>query len=171
MNMNWVNETSNWIKGIASNNDLLIVCMGTELRCDDIVGLQVCKILKETCGDVVNVVECPGGLELCTHKIIEYEPKYILIVDGVLANLKPGEAHFTCNVESLENFTPVTTHHIPLNINVKYIKTMVPSIKSVCLLGIQVECLDLGAEPSTKVMESAKVIALTLCNILRRYYS
>lgn len=165
--MNWVNELTSWIKGIASNGYLLIVCMGTELRCDDIVGLQVCRILKEICDGVVNVVECPGGLELCTHEIVKHKPKYILIIDGVLANLKPGEAYFTCNIESLENFTPITTHHIPLNINIKYIKTIVPSIESVCLLGIQVECLDLGVEPSIKVMKSAKTIALTLCDILR----
>jgi len=170
--MSWVSELSSWIKGAVNNSgDLLIVCMGTELRCDDVVGLQVCRILEKTCSNVVNVVECPGGLELCTHKIIEYKPRYVLIIDGVLANLKPGEAYFTCNVESLENFTPVTTHYIPLNINVKYIKTMVPSIKSICLLGIQVECLDLGTKPSAKVMESARIIALTLCDILRRGYS
>jgi len=170
MRINWINELYSWIKGIASNDYLLIVCMGTELRCDDIVGLQVCRILKEICDDVVRVVECPDGLELCIHEITKYEPKYILIIDGVLAGLKPGEAYFTCNIESLENFTPITTHHIPLNINIKYIKIIVPSIKSVCLLGIQVECLDLGIKPSVKVMESAKTIALTLCDILRRYH-
>lgn len=163
--MEELDKLINWIKSVRDGK-LVIACIGTELRCDDIVGLAVCLALNKYCSDKVVAIDCPGGLELCTHRIIEEKPTYLLLVDGVLAGLEPGETVFTCDIETIEDFTPVTTHHIPLSISAKYIKTVTPSIKSICLLGIQVERLDLGEKPSSKVLETAKKIAETLCSLL-----
>ncbi len=155
----WVNE---------NKSKLVIACIGTELRCDDIAGLLVCKYIKQYCNNLVKTIECPGGLELCSHKLLEYKAENLLVVDGVLAGLKPGQVYFTCNVEDLEaDIKPVTTHSLPLNTVIKYIKTVHKEIKNICLLGIQVGCLDLGAKPLKEVVESARAVALKICNAIK----
>ncbi len=164
--MRMLAELEEWVK--ENKGGLVIACIGTELRCDDIAGLLVCRYIKQYCDNLVKTIECPGGLELCSHKLLEYKAKSLLIVDGVLAGLKPGQVYFTCNVEDLEaDIKSVTTHSLPLSTVIRYIKTVHREIKNMCLVGIQIGCLDLGASPLKEVVESAKTIALKICNATR----
>ncbi len=164
--MDTLTRLGEWIS--RSKGKLVIACVGTEFRCDDIAGLLVCNYIKQYCNGIVGTIECPGGLELCSHKLLEYNVENLLVVDGVLAGLKPGQLYFTCNVENLEaDVEPITTHSLPLSTVAKYIKAMHEGIKDICLLGIQVGCLELGAKPLREVVESAKTVALKICSTIR----
>ncbi len=141
-----------------------MVCVGNELRCDDIVGLYFCRELSAKCNSKIKNTECPGGLELCTHRLSEMKPSKLLIVDGVMANLEPGSVIFTCNINDIASFEPITTHYLPLDTVVRYVKETITSIEEICLLGIQVSCLDLAGKPDKRVIEAARRIVEIICS-------
>ncbi len=94
-------------------------------------------------------------------------PRSLLIVDGVMAGLEPGDLVFTCDIDSIASFEPITTHYLPLDTVIRYTKETINSIEEICLLGIQVSCLDLAGEPDKRVIESARRIVEILCNSIR----
>ncbi len=134
------------------------------MRCDDIVGLYFCRKLSDKCGSKIKSIECPGGLELCTHRLSEMSPVKLLIVDGVMAGLEPGSVVFTCNIDDIASFEPITTHYLPLDTVVRYVKETITSVEEVCLLGIQVSCLDLAGEPDKRVIDAALRIVEIICS-------
>ena len=157
-----MDELLEWV--LNNRGSLVIACIGNELRCDDIVGLYFCRELLAKCDSKIKSIECPGGLELCTHRLSEMRPARLLIVDGVVAGLEPGSVVFTCNIDDIASFEPITTHYLPLDTVVRYVKETITSIEEICLLGIQVSCLDLAGEPNRRVIEAARRIVEIICS-------
>ncbi len=162
--MEMINEIIEWLKN--GGEGLAIACIGNELRCDDIVGLLFCRQLADKCGLKIKSLECPGGLELCTHRLSEIKPQRLLVVDGVKAGLEPGSIVFTCSLDDIVSFEPITTHNLPLDAVIRYVRETIPSIREVCLLGIQVSCLDIAGEPNKHVVEAAEKLVDLICNTL-----
>ncbi len=83
-----------------------------------------------------------------------------------MAGLEPGSIIFTCNLDEIASFEPITTHYLPLDTVIRYVKETITSISDICLLGIQVSCLDLGGKPRRQVIDAAKKLVEILCNYL-----
>ena len=141
------------------------MCIGNELRSDDGIGLVICRELTRSIReniDNVRVIECPYGLELCTDIVIEFKPDTILIIDAISANLEPGSIVFTCSLDEISDYTTISTHTIPINVIINYIKSYVSELKRVCLLGIQVKNTNLGDKISLEVKKSGEIIVSLL---------
>jgi len=142
-----------------------IACVGNELRADDRAGLEVCRALASR---GYSVIECVGGLEMCTHTIAESGCRGLIVVDAAIIH---GADIALCSVDEVEEYLPLSTHSIPLNLVVKYLQQYC-GIEGAVVLGIKVE--DLGfsetmSEPTRRRVE--KVIELLLEALERAHRS
>jgi len=111
-----------------------IVCVGNDLRADDRAGLEVCRTLAER---GYPVIECPGGLEMCTHEVAERGYRGIIVVDAAIIE---GADIALCSVEEIQEALPLSTHSIPMHLVVKYLREYC-GIEDARVLGIRVEDL------------------------------
>lgn len=126
----------------------LILCIGTELREDDRACLELCKELANL---GLDAVECPFGLEMCSHIVVERRPRLIAIFDAMVSGSTPG----TIALVDLDEITDIllTTHTIPINMVLKYIRSSIPDLETI-VIGIEVERLGIGIEISESVRKA-----------------
>lgn len=140
----------------------LIIALGNPLRRDDGVGYYIYVELSKYRSIPIVYSQ---GLELCINLVSEFKPDTIIIIDGVDAGIKPGSIIFTCDISVVNEYYTPTTHRIPLHIIVDYLKKSTPTIKRVCILGVQVKDVSLGEGLSSEVEKAAKTI-IKLLSIL-----
>ena len=132
-----------------------IVCIGTELREDDRAGLEVCRRLRRR---GIDVVECVYGLENCVHEFVPRRRLRLLIVDAVyVEGAEPGDI-VLASVESIVPGALVTTHSIPIDATLRYLRN-VGSVEDAVVLGIRVERLGIGEGMSSRVEKAVEVLA------------
>ena len=140
---------------LKSSSKPLIIALGNPLRRDDGVGYYIYMELSKH----KNIpIVYSQGLELCTSMISEFKPDTIIIIDGVNAGIKPGSIIFTCDTSIVNEYYTPTTHRIPLPIIIDYLKKTTPTLKRICLLGIQVKDINIGEGLTSEVEKAAKTI-------------
>lgn len=76
--------------------------------------------------------------------------------------MEPGSIVFTCSLDEISDYATISTHTIPINIIIGYIKSYVNELKRICLLGIQVKNICLGDKISLEVKKSGEIIVSLL---------
>ena len=164
MVMNGLNKSI--INTIKSSKRLLIVALGNPLRRDDGVGYYIYKALSSRKN--IPIIYC-YSLELCTHVIAKYKPDTLIILDAIDAGIEPGSLIFTCDLSVIvEEYLP-TTHTVPLSMVIKYLRNITPTLKSICLLGIQVKDRGVGEGLSSEVERVANFIIEFLSSLFQSH--
>ncbi|MEM3108777.1 MAG: hydrogenase maturation protease [Candidatus Bathyarchaeia archaeon] len=149
-----------WVK---SGRRLAILAVGNPLRRDDGVGIEILKSLKAS-SRRVKMVCCLQVPENYLGEVISFKPDRILFIDGVDANLPPGELVFA-EFTGEERIGPIiSTHGLPLDVSAGYLKASTGA--SVALLGVQVSSTEFGEGLTGNVERAARATSRMLSRIL-----
>ncbi|MEM1600918.1 MAG: hydrogenase maturation protease [Sulfolobales archaeon] len=149
------------VKELLRSKGLVVVGIGNVLRGDDGIGVLIARKLKKMLRGLrnVKVVVCESGLENITHILMDYKPKHILIIDAVyVEGGEPGDI-YVLDINDLDYYQSVTTHHIPLKLTLNYLMGHLNT--DVTIIGIQVRSVGLGEEMSREVINAGEYL-LTL---------
>jgi hydrogenase 3 maturation protease len=156
-----ITEACQYLKKLLSMNYSL-ACVGTYLRSDDAVCLELCDRL-QSMGAHPNIVKCEFGLENCIDVLLLHKFDGVLICDAVISSsLEPGSI-VKLGLEDIdENIWILSTHSIPLTHAVN-ILSEVAGVKNIELLGIVACDLSIGMQLS----EVARTTIDKLCECLK----
>lgn len=159
------------IKVLTKSKRLLILCVGNSLRKDDGVGIYIGRNLIKK--GICNVIICEHGIEFYTDKILRFKPQTILIIDAIhdVSNiLKPGDVVFGRIDDVYTLQTILSSHTLPINVILEYLKLRGLKVKDTYILGIQVKDTEFSENLSlsSEVRESADLIIELIVNILTK---
>jgi len=141
----------------------LLVCVGTELREDDRVGLEICRALA---GRGYRVLECEYGLENCFSQLAEMRPGNILIVDAVYhSDSEPGDVVIVSE-ELMSEDLVLTTHTIPMKLLLETLRRE-GAVRNAVVLGIRIRRLGVGFTMSEVVASAAEKLVELIEGVLR----
>ena len=164
MYFNSLEELTTHICSTLTNpEEWLIICIGTDLRSDDRAGLEVCRRLNSI-GVGVRTLVCEYGIENCFHSIVTANKDSIMIIDSaIVPSTEPGTI-VAINEDEISDFTPLTTHTLPLTLALEILRKKM-RLSKIVILGITVKNLDIGLEMSPEVEKAVRdlVSALTTC--------
>jgi hydrogenase 3 maturation protease len=131
--------------------DYAILCIGNKYGGDDGVGPYIANKLKNQ--EKNNLYPIDGGIipENYTSIIKKINPKYLIIIDAVEMNLKPGEIRII-NKEKI-GLMHISTHNIPISLLINYLEKYVENIY---FIGIQLG--KMSGELSNEVKKSADLL-------------
>ena len=141
---------------------IVILGVGSELRRDDGVGLEITRRLKRNVPDFVKLIECGTVPESFVDPISKWRPTHILIIDSAEMGKPPGTAELI-NAENIGGIT-LSTHHMPLSILIKYLEGTTGA--KTILLGIQPQDIAFGEGLTKIIQKTAKKIVKTLKEVL-----
>lgn len=140
-----------------------IVCLGSELRSDDRLGLVICdELMKKG----IKSIKCIYGLENCISDIVNEKLENILLIDGVVVqNYRPGDIILIYGIDEVKDYTLTTTHTIPINLSINYLRKM-GLAKNIVILGIVVENIGVGLEISDRVRKSIELVVKVIDDVV-----
>lgn len=148
-----------WLYGMRR---LVIVGLGSRLRGDDAIGLEVINMLKgRVYGDIL-LIEAETTPESYTDVILGFRPTHILFVDAAQFKKKPGFMGLI-SVNKIAELT-LSTHAISLDTLVRYLNQSLSS--QIVVLGIQPKCLGFKEGLSREAREAAREAAKLLMKLL-----
>ncbi|PUA33894.1 MAG: hypothetical protein B7O98_00275 [Zestosphaera tikiterensis] len=134
-----------------------IVCLGTELRSDDKVGLLFCDFLASLGFERSRLIKCEFGLENCLNELIENKVSKALIVDAAIFTSE--ELHYAfVGLEDIKDFKLATTHSIPLSHVINILRSE-GLLNEILILGIAAKNLDVGEEITPEVLKTSEELA------------
>ncbi|MEM0372106.1 MAG: hydrogenase maturation protease [Ignisphaera sp.] len=138
-------------------NSYTIICIGTYLRSDDRVALELCKIINRY---NITTISCEHGLENCVHEIIEKKLTKLAIFDAAIIEGAEPNGIVILSVDELEDIhgISISSHYIPINIVVRYLKDNLSNIE-IIFIAIPVKNLEIGLEMSPEVKSLLEDIA------------
>lgn len=136
-----------------------VVGVGSRVKGDDALGLEVARRLGEMNLERVLVVEAETMPENFTGVIRRFNPSHVIIVDAAHFGGKPGDVIVTTEASSLKGVT-FSTHHTPLSVFARFVELSIGA--SVVFVGIQPKNVA-GGGMSPEVREAVEAVA----NILR----
>ncbi|MFX1597778.1 MAG: hydrogenase maturation peptidase HycI [Promethearchaeota archaeon] len=141
---------------------IAVLGVGSELRRDDGVGLEIVKRLKGNIPASVKLIECGTVPESFVDSVSKWKPTHILIIDSAEMGKSPG----TSELIKAENIGGITlsTHHMPLSILIKYLESTTGA--KVVLLGVQPQDITFGEGLTTIIQETAREIVAILKEVL-----
>lgn len=71
---------------------VVVAGVGSSLRKDDFVGVEIVRNLRDKVSKSVRLIECETVPESFIKPISEFKPTHVLIIDASLLNLKPGSS-------------------------------------------------------------------------------
>ena len=148
------------------NGNLVIFCVGNELRGDDRVGLEIFRRLKGNIRKPIQIYYAGSSLENFSSLITREHFTYCLIIDAVHFSensVHPGTIGFFDPNDLDNSQVTFSTHHVPLNIFIDYIK----GNSKIRILGIQPKVLSYGAEISTPVLKAVEELSSFLLSQLQ----
>lgn len=134
---------------------ILILGIGNRMRGDDAIGCLVADALQDFTG--LTVIDCGSAPENFIDKVVNYEPKRIIMVDACNFGAEPGKFQLFSErqIEKIyQNL--ISTHTLPLTLFVAMIKKQLDC--EVQLLGIQPGNLEFGEGLSPKLEKAKKQI-------------
>ncbi len=162
-NTRFLNDLYKELYRLLCINKYSIVCLGSELRSDDRLGLVICDELVK---NGIDSVKCVYGLENCISDIIDRKMEKILLIDGVVVeNYKPGDIVLIYGIDALRDYSLTTTHTIPVGLAINYLRKM-GLAKNIVVLGIVVENIGIGLEISSRVKKSIESITKTIVDVV-----
>jgi len=144
---------------------IVIAGIGNPIRNDDFVGVKIVQELKNKVPNEVQLYECETVPESFLEPIIELNPTHILLIDAALLGLKPGAIRLI-NHEQVINFSPITSHTLPLRIFCEFIKKTTES--KIALLLIEPKNTGFGEEITPEVQAAAEQILELLPKLIKK---
>ena len=144
---------------------IVIAGIGNPIRNDDFVGVKIVQELKNKVPNEVQLYECETIPESFLEPIIELNPTHILLIDAALLGLKPGAIRLI-NPEQVINFSPITSHTLPLSIFCEFIKKTTES--KIALLLIEPKNTGFGEKITPEVQAAAEEIIKLLPKLLKK---
>jgi hydrogenase 3 maturation protease len=152
-------ELARWL---SNAKKVVILGVGSQLRSDDALGLEIIRRLEGRIRDHVRLLEGGTVPENYTQVIREFGPTHILMIDAAQLNQEPG---YTRLISANKIFgIPTSTHSIPLNMLAEYLKKSTNA--KIALLGIQPKSLQFGEELSQEVKAAVATVSDTLIEVL-----
>ena len=149
-------ELANFLADFLCSDDSGIACVGTELRRDDFVGLNVCEALSGVGGLREKIIECPYGLENCLEEIVDRKIKRLLVIDAALPPKDLGALVFLTEIDNISAGFIATTHNIPVPMLINYLRTN-DVAREAYLLGIVASDLSFGEGLSNEALKGAEL--------------
>ncbi|MBS7287378.1 MAG: hydrogenase 3 maturation endopeptidase HyCI [Candidatus Freyarchaeota archaeon] len=136
-----------------------VVGVGSRIRGDDALGLEVARRLSGVNLERVLVVEAETTPENFTGVIRRFNPSHVVVVDAAHFGGSPGDVVVTAEASSLGGVT-FSVHHTPLSVFAKFVKSSIGA--SVVFVGVQPKNMT-GEGMSPEVEEAVEAVT----NILR----
>ena len=143
---------------------VIVVGVGSSLRRDDFVGVEVVRNLHGKVSRFVHLVECETTPENFIQPISRFKPTHVLIIDAALLNLKPGSLRLV-EPNKIAGI-PISTHTLPLRIFCEYLMTTTGA--KVALLAIQPKETSFGEGLTKELKGAVKGIVNILTKVLPR---
>lgn len=141
---------------------VVVAGVGSSLRKDDFVGVEIVRNLRKKVSRSVYLIECETVPESFIKPISEFKPTHVLIIDAALLNLKPGSSKLI-EPNKIAGI-PISTHALPLRIFCEYL-TRTTGAK-VALLAIQPRETGFGEGLTKELKKTARDITRLLLKIL-----
>jgi len=153
-------ELKTWL----SNAEKVVVAgIGNPIRMDDFVGTKIVQDLQKKVSKNVQLIECETVPENFIHKIIEFNPTHVLLIDAAILGLKPGDSRLI-EPERLATFPAYSTHALPLRIFCEYLAKTTEA--KIALLLIEPKKADFGEGLTPEVETSARKVVDFLLRVL-----
>jgi len=136
--------------------------VGSPLRKDDFVGVEIVRNLRNKVSKSVYLIECETVPESFIEPISEFKPTHVLIIDAALLNLKPGSSKLMEPKKTAD--IPISTHALPLRIFCEYL-TKTTSAR-VALLAIQPKDTSFGEGLTEELKEVVENLTSLLVKLL-----
>jgi hydrogenase 3 maturation protease len=143
---------------------VVIAGVGSPLRRDDFVGVEIVKRLQGKVSGNVSLLECETVPESFLEPISDFKPTHVLIIDAALLNLKPGASRLVKPNEIAG--VPLSTHTLPLSLFSEYLTETTGA--EVALLAIQPKETDFGEDLTEELKKTATDLTGLLIKILPR---
>jgi len=148
-----------WLSGAKK---VAIAGVGSSLRRDDFVGVQIVKNLQNKVSGNVSLLECETVPESFLEPISDFKPTHVLIIDAAILNLKPGASRLVTPEEIAG--VPVSTHILPLSLFSEYLTEMTGA--KVALLAIQPKETAFGEGLTEELEKTARDLTGLLIKVL-----
>ena len=152
-------------KWLNNSKKVVIAGIGNPIRNDDYIGVKIVHELKNKVPSRVQIYECETVPESFLEPIIELNPTHVLLIDAAILRLKPGTIRLI-NPEQIINFSPITSHTLPLRVFCEFIKKTTES--KIALILIEPKNTDFGEKISPEVQKAAEKILTLLLKILKK---
>ena len=152
-------------KWLNKSKKVVIAGIGNPIRNDDYIGVKIVHELKNKIPSRVQIYECETVPESFLEPIIELNPSHVLLIDAAMLRLKPGSIRLI-NPEQIINFSPITSHTLPLRVFCEFIKKTTES--KIALLLIEPKNTDFGEKISPEVQKAAEKITILLPKLLKK---
>ena len=141
---------------------VVVAGVGSSLRKDDFVGVEVVRNLRNRVSQAVYLIECEVVPESFIAPISEFKPTHVLIVDAAMLSSEPGSVRL---IEPQEiGGVAVSTHALPLRI---FSECLVETTGAkVALLAIQPKETDFGEGLTPELRETAEALTGLLTEVL-----
>lgn len=154
-------KLNRWLK---NSKDVVIAGIGNPIRTDDFVGVKIVQELKNKVSDRITLYECETVPESFLEPIMELNPTHVLLIDAAHLGVEPGKIRFV-KPEKIINFSPITSHTLPLRVFCEFIKKTTKA--KIALLLIEPKNTDFGEELSLEVQEALVKIVNSLLKLLK----
>lgn len=141
-----------------------ILGIGSTIRRDDAVGMEVVKDLKEREMDNVLLLETHTVPENFTSHLREFSPTHIIMVDAAHLQEEPGATKIIPT--NLIGDMCISTHKLPLTFLITFIEKSF-NAQSI-LVGIQPLSVAFGTEMTPEVKKAAREVAEQIYEVLKR---
>jgi hydrogenase 3 maturation protease len=147
---------------LAPTDQITIIGVGTELRGDDAVGVEIARRLRRRISNPnCQVIEAGPAPENFTSTLRQRRPKLVLIIDAAQMEAPPGTVRWLTPAELAE--LPAATHALPLDLFARFIQQELGC--QVALIGIQPQQTDFQAPLTKAVQLAAKEVVEVIAGI------
>lgn len=150
-----------WLTGAEK---VVILGVGSSLRRDDHIGVEVVRNLKDKVPGKVHLIECETVPENFIEPIVDLEPSHLLIVDAALLDRTPGSM-MLIGPDKIGG-VPISTHALPLSLLCDYI--LKETDAKVALLAIQPKDAGFGEDLTEELKETLERVVSLLADALSK---
>lgn len=154
-------ELEKWLEGAKK---IVILGIGSSIRGDDAVGLEVVKKLQGKVPSFVEVLEGETAPDSFAELIAKFRPTHVVMVNAAELDLKPGEIRLI----PMKEFSghPVLSHDLPLYLLSEYLEQTIHA-KSI-IFAIQPRSMDIGTELTPELKKAVEKIVNLFVRILSK---
>lgn len=145
---------------------VVIAGIGSPLRKDDFVGVEIVRNLRGKVPRSVCLMECGTIPENFLEPIAGFDPTHVLIVDAALLDREPGSSKLI-KPDEIAGLA-ISTHALPLSLFCEYLAKTTGA--KIGLLAVQPKDTGFGKGLSDELNESAKRLSSLLSEILSSKY-
>lgn len=139
-----------------------VVGVGSRIRGDDALGLEVARRLREAGLRGVLVIEAETVPENFTGELRRFRPSHVLLVDAAHFGGRPGDVVVAPSSSSTHGVS-FSTHHMPLSMFARFVEASIGA--KVILVGVQPGSLH-GEGLSPEVEEAVSLLTKILSEVL-----